>query len=282
VKYNNVAMQHPTVAQMDDGNVLFCSRDSDGFYDPEPFAFVFNPRQSPVVYRELNPEDVKRRRLCQANSSLVALSGGRALHIGSFRTAPPIPPNVIYFLDSDTYKELPIGPREWFAQSFCVALDDSNVLISGGQAALLRNNDLPNGVGNETGKGCFVYNIEELTLTRVGDMEFGRYIHRGCVLRDGNVFVCGGLVNYEVSQECELYDAKTRTWKKLPRMMYPRRGHVCVLLDDGRIFIAGGIVYHNSQENTGKECEIYDIRLGRSTRAADMPTIVDAFGVFTI
>lgn len=87
----------------------------------------------------------------------------------------------------------------------------------------------------------------EVSVERVGDMEFARAYHNSVVLPNGEVVVVGGQ-SYPVpfSDETSIYEAEiwnpqTGQFTTLAQMEIPRNYHSAALLQkDGRVFVGGG------------------------------------------
>jgi hypothetical protein len=160
-------------------------------------------------------------------------------------------------------------------------LRNGDVLVTGGIGVKLRQTD-----EDPISASCMIYNVKTQEYRETGDMTIPRKFHAGCLLEDGNVFVCGGasIGQYAVegviqkwsgpTASCELYNVSTGVWSKLPKMTESRIGSSCVLLPDGRVLIIGGGFF-------GK-CDMYDPHANAISLAASIPLHLMGFATVAL
>lgn len=67
-----------------------------------------------------------------------------------------------------------------------------------------------------------------------------------CYMKNGEIFISGGIINNIVSDKCYIYDSTTKISRITSNMSVPRVGHCLIILDDGRLMAIGGMSNNNS------------------------------------
>jgi hypothetical protein len=149
--------------------------------------------------------------------SLVGLSGGKAVAIGSLGTQIYDAGTNLWSAGALTLGILP-SPT-------VVALADGRVLVSGGFGF---------------SKIAKIFDPTQNKWTSTGLMKVGRYQHTATLLQDGRVLVAGGGYGANAAS-AEIYTPSTGTWALTTAMSYSRpAGHSATVLADGRVLVAGG------------------------------------------
>jgi hypothetical protein len=213
-----------------------------------PKAFIFDP------YTADKTRQVDRIQslgtfffACRSGSSLLPLKNGKQLlRIGGHNAAPQpgyedreYPENALYNIKGDDWVKVDL-PIPLLTRMLSVVLEDGRILITGGVE--ITNGNITNDpeVDYEHAQKCRIISSDLKEATWTGDMLEPRFSHGGCVMANGNVFVCGGHgIDGSTLQSCEEYDIGNGTWSALPEMPGVMGDHTCTLIKDGKIFIAG-------------------------------------------
>jgi hypothetical protein len=229
---------------LNDKSVLICNMD---FRHQNPVACIFNPYKSGAdQFENVDPEGTEKWG-CMSGQSLVTLKDGNVLRLGGWTSRTGIRPNTsnlaLFNMRTKKWSDIP-HPRRFFDGTYCVVMEDGNVLITGGS---FRGMD-------EHVSTCIIFNPRTHVESRAAPMTIGRKYHAGCLLEDGRVFVHGGVTITEgeewVTGSFEIYDPQTNRWEDFTETHMGRYAHSCILLSDGKIFISGGDQVHT--------CDIYD------------------------
>lgn len=147
-------------------------------------------------------------------------------------------------------------------------LENSKVLIVGGDSAVAELYDPASNTFSDTGAMASSRHGQTATLLRGGDVLIAgggyqkveiyhpasgkfhfagkltdnRVYHTATLLMDGHVLITGGApyVRSSAVDTSELCDPARRTVRPGPKMTQSRAGHTATLLNDGRVLIAGG------------------------------------------
>ena len=93
-------------------------------------------------------------------------------------------------------------------------------------------------------------------------MPEGRWLHAGCLLEDGGIFVFGGSSHMYssytgVSSSAIKYNPSTNTWTDLGDIRANMWSHACIALPRGKIFIGGGhssnVAIYDLETRTAKQ-----------------------------
>lgn len=84
----------------------------------------------------------------------------------------------------------------------------------------------------------------------------GRGAHTATALRDGRIFVAGGLGGGVGTAAAEMYNPATNSWEATAPMVQLRYQHAASLLRDGRVLVAGG--WSDNYGPKRKTAELYD------------------------
>lgn len=165
------------------------------------------------------------------------------------------------------------GPKMYYSRVGHTAtlLNDGRVLIVGGRETQ----------GKNTGRGlnrAEIYDPKTNKFELAGKLNTTREGQRVALLKNGNVFICGGQIGLGAKylKYNEEYDYKTDKFKLLEDMFYPRVFHTVTVLNDGNILITGGEIivknkvgpYSNFQPTASTE--IYNIHNKKMELAAPM------------
>jgi hypothetical protein len=178
----------PCFTFMDDGRVLV-ALGNDKMQDLR--AYIFDPRPRPNMedgtaagpsrFQPVSTE-VESSYLCRMDASLVTLHDGRILRLGGWIRGAPFAKNAAY--DQSIKKWSRFEEDITFpSAAVCIVLGTGDVLVCGGFL------DPRTG---EVLKTAYLYRTASRKYERTGDMSDARAWHGGCLLQNGNVFVCGG------------------------------------------------------------------------------------------
>jgi N-acetylneuraminic acid mutarotase len=224
-----------------DGSSLLATGDDD--LSDKSIAYFFKPADPYVQFDPFSLADA-RKYISRVRTMMVTLLDGRVLRFGGYvryeaeRAHLPVR-NAIY--DPSTEKWTEVYMRERVnGEACCIVMDDGNVLLSGGMS---------NGA---SGKQCLILDVKTWKQAYVADMIFQHSNHAGCLLPNGEVFICGGMSHRgRRTFTCEIYNPAANKWRLARDMYTPRWDHTCISLGDGRVFIGG-------DSRNKMQCEIYD------------------------
>nr|MBA2480025.1 hypothetical protein [Planctomycetota bacterium] len=101
--------------------------------------------------------------------------------------------------------------------------------------------------------------------------DVGRGHARGCVLRDGQVLVTGGVSDGMASTRCDLFDPSDGSWSRTADLALPRAYHVCEATPDGGALVIGGRTGDLSGDETWlTSVERFDPAMGTWTTTDDV------------
>jgi WD40 repeat protein len=186
------------------------------------------------------------------------LPNGQVLIVGGWSTNGRTATTELY--DPQTgkfrYTASMAAPRQGMTATL---LRNGRVLIAGGDSA--RNTPQPI---------AELYDPATDTFTQTGSLNGGRSVHTATLLDDGNILLVGGVSqNDEVLASAEIYHPLTGEFTSTGSMSMIRYKHAAVLLQGGNVLVLGG---SNQEDWQGKytSAEIYDVRTGTFSRAADL------------
>jgi hypothetical protein len=208
---------------MNDGRVMLCSnRDED--HGIAPRVVIFDPQSSDSSDAAFEVLIDPKKTAHRDQGSLVTLKDGNVMRIGgeSIRGSKS---NCALF-NPKTKKWAVVGDKEMARASFCVVLQTGEVLITGGSD------------GRRIFNGCVLYNAQTNTFRATEGMIHARKDHAGCLMSNGNVFICGGTSYTNGDDWCEEYDVATGTWKRRAKLPRASIMHHCALLPDEKILIS--------------------------------------------
>jgi hypothetical protein len=169
----------PCFTFMDDGRVLV-ALGNDKMQDLR--AYIFDPRPGPSRFAPVSTE-VESSYLCRMDASLVTLHDGRILRLGGWIRGASFAKNAAYDPALKKWSRFEEGIT-FPSAAVCVVLGSGDVLICGGFL------DPKDGV---VLKSTYIYRPLSGRYEKTGDMNEARAWHGGCLLQNGNVFVCGGV-----------------------------------------------------------------------------------------
>lgn len=100
-------------------------------------------------------------------------------------------------------------------------------------------------IGGSRGESTLSYGIDRYEpasgrVTRIGQMQVGRELHRATPLGDGRILVTGGGVTASDARVTELIDERSGASTRIADANVGRSGHTATRLADGRVLVAGG------------------------------------------
>ena len=180
--------------------------------------------------------------------TLSALPDGRVLVLAA------TVPRAASILDPATGRLEPTGrSAAWRSYPATFQLTDGRTLILGGDITPDRSGATSGSVGPSTAE---VYDPAAGTFSSLGPTVIPRWQEATTVLKDGRVFVTGGVVapvqGTTPIASTEFFDPSTLTFGAGPAMTVARNGHSMATLSDGRVLIVGGTWQDedNSRENS--------------------------------
>ena len=112
----------------------------------------------------------------------------------------------------------------------------------------------------------FQYFLQDSTygnVSPIGGMHVKRSAHTATLLKDGRIFLAGGILKAEGIEEnnssTEFYIPATNSFSAGPRMSIKRAGHTATLLSNGNVLIAGGF----NNEGFVRSAELFNINTGK-------------------
>jgi hypothetical protein len=103
---------------------------------------------------------------------------------------------------------------------------------------------------------CEVFNAKSKVFSHVGNMTTERESPAAVLLRNGLVFIVGGLGKHTYLKSCEFYNSVDKTFTaSKAKMSIGRLGPTASLLPNGKVLVCGGTDGHNYSLRT---TEIYD------------------------
>lgn len=111
-------------------------------------------------------------------------------------------------------------------------LDNGNVLVFGGNNALLTN--------YKVFSSSELYNPTTKSWTNAGTMNTERGNFSSVLLDNGNVLAIGGNTTNGSLNSCEIYDVSTGVWKNAGSLHTPYAYHTSVKLRNGKVLVAEG------------------------------------------
>lgn len=232
-------------------------------------GYIFRPDAERKF--EMLPPDITINYAAREGASLVTLHDGRMLRLGGVTERWLIHqhPNMamegaMYDPSTDLWRPLPLS-RPISFHACCVVLQDGRVLITGGTITTATRINVPQAT-------CMIYDVRDSTFRDTGPMTHVRAYHAGCVLADGDVFICGGLtmnMPRDTSPDitAERYSIATGTWTRIDIEVLFRFHHHCILLPNGNVFIGGGV-------NDFSRIEIYNPRTNELVRDTRLPEML--------
>lgn len=150
-------------------------------------------------------------------------------------------------------------------------LKDGRVLIVGGRETQ----------GKNTGHGLNIAEIYDPKTSKfeiAGKLNTTREVHKAILLKNGDVFICGGQIGLGMKyiQYVEEYNYDTNRFKLLKNMFYQRVFHTATLLNNGNVLITGGESLVKNKNNNYYNSlpiatsEIYDLKNNKPKLIADM------------
>lgn len=101
------------------------------------------------------------------------------------------------------------------------------------------------------------------TVAPIGKMHVKRSVHTATLLKDGRIFLAGGIFKAvgieENNSSTEFYNPATNSFSPGPRMSIKRAGHTATLLSNGNILITGGF----NNEGFLKSAELFNVNTGK-------------------
>ncbi len=245
--------------------------------------------------------------LARTGHRLVKLTDGRVLIVGGVsRDSMAIAQCEIYdpstklFSLTGSLVDARIDPA-------VVLLKDGRVLAVGGDAKPAIVSDLgPRwGTSSTPLATCEIFDPARARWSRTGDLNHARRLPEAILLKDGKVFVSGGVdtdsrgdfrtnLLGDGINGTELFDPSTGLWTEGPSMLSPggpysvavpgqRWGHRMVILPDGRVLIAGGFWRGPEVASIAMTgCDIYDPITNSISAAAPMNQGRARFGLVDI
>lgn len=110
----------------------------------------------------------------------------------------------------------------------------------------------------------------------VGSMNTTRVFHSSILLKDGNVWISGGVSCPVYPSACtanlvsEIFDPATGAFTERGQILTSRTGHVSMLLDDGRVLLIGGSAFTSNTFFPTAATEIVDPQTGQSVDSGSM------------
>jgi len=230
---------------MNDGTILVTSTDNR-LSDDQTFGYMFRPWDAVNPFERI-PLEVCRKFAAREKGQLVPLPDGRILRLGGIvynlqRRVEGFAKNAIY--DPAT--------KQWAGSidinipegSYSVVLRTGKLLITGGK------------LDNQNPTKCSLYDLKTGESETTGRMGAPRIYHAGCMLPDGNIFVCGGMsTDQRRSRTMEIYNVATGKWSGLTDLLIDRWEHYCISTENGEVLIAG-----DSREK--RMCEVWGPTFG--------------------
>jgi hypothetical protein len=262
------------------GEVLLCSADRSnkkmrgGIIDFNKYTYT------PFGY------DIERLYACRENAFLAEIEDGRILRLGgdvhdddALRITPKPLDHAIFDPRTHTWSKL--TPKDYLKMgeilyyetmlpNSCLQLHmkDGNILIIGGET---RNERVIHVVST-----CIKYLTVERWFHTVASLTYPRRNAKGCILSNGNAFVCGGTGGlFESVRECEEYDLTTKKWTTVARLPTDENITICESMPDGRVFVLA-----TGMEIT--ECYYYDSTAHTFEAAPSPPINLNHFTCFAI
>lgn len=135
---------------------------------------------------------------------------------------------LIYDIETDVWsvsQDLPL-PLVFMA---CVAVDDMNILVVGGDQKMVFGMD-----------ECYLFNVDTEVFTPVASLPEGRACG-GIAMADGIVYYIGGWdSDHNPADEVFAYDVQENEWTLFSEMDVPRLGMATVTAENGLIYLIGG------------------------------------------
>ncbi len=101
-----------------------------------------------------------------------------------------------------------------------------------------------------------IYDFENNSWVKGGDMIDPRFFHRATLLDNGNVLVTGGLTtSFSILWRAEIYKLTSNSWSEAAQMNSPRFFHTATRLNNGKVLVTGGQI---NSSTFLKSAEIYD------------------------
>jgi hypothetical protein len=258
----------PATTLLQDGTTLLCASD---YEMTEWQVLIFHPHNRSGNMVEVIHDREWRDYACRVSASMVTLHDGTVLRLGGrisrMVTAGPNggAPVDNAMLDPYTRKwsELKLT-RRMHSRMFCIVLKSGDVLITGGYDSFTLR----------FVSACCIYRPQTNEFYETGPLVIGRASHCGCLMDDGNVFVCGGEVtniwdgSIMDERDCEIYTVATGTWRKAPATnpFLQRLRSSCYLLSRDRILMMGS-----------STCEIYNSRTESTWGIAKPPKMLNMY-----
>jgi hypothetical protein len=134
-------------------------------------------------------------------------------------------------------------------------INDDEVLVAGGAGPTA---------------SCEIINVRTRTIRKAPEMLAPRASFATVTTPAGMIVAVSGWSggSYRLVNSVEQYDPVSEQWSIVGTLLVPRFQHTASMIDDHRILIVGG---RNEQAQTMTHCEIFDLRTGTSTIAADFP-----------
>ncbi len=111
-----------------------------------------------------------------------------------------------------------------------VALDDSRILIAGGQTGTVK----PLGDGLKATASCEIIDLKTGTSKAIDPLPRPLMEPTGHRLPDGRAIIIGG-------ESALIFDPRTNKWARGIGLREDRMAHASTLLDDGRVVVVGGV-----------------------------------------
>jgi hypothetical protein len=255
----------PCFTPLKDGRVLVCTG-NETMRDLR--AYFFDPAKEGAAAFVDAPTAAESAYLCRMDASLLTLHDGRILRLGGWANVAVYAENAVGDPTGVVWKSF--EPTIKFpSAAFMVVLGSGDVLVTGGFYDL---ND------RQMIASCDIYRVATGKYEQTGSMNEARAWHSGCLMANGNVFVCGG-TDKSLPPSVEIPEIShmvgTKKIVDRPRIPpYPVRGarstlvpgadeynpttgkwtrmslytelsgerQQCTLLDDGSIFISSDMV----------------------------------------
>ena len=123
---------------------------------------------------------------------------------------------------------------------------------------------------------CEIIDVWNRRVMPAAPMTFPRSEFVALRTRDSNIIVIGGVTgpdrNGPVTATVEEYDRRDRVWRMIGVLKTARRQHSAGFIDEHRILVVGG---RRQDYSTLTDAEIFDLRTGLSTPAAEFPYAIN-------